>query len=76
MINIGKSLKYQREKNGLTQVELAKKTGTKQSSIARWENNQNLPNINDCILLAKFYGISIDYLIGYENEDGTLKEDI
>ena len=24
-----------------------------------------------CIKLANFYGISVDYLVGYENEDGT-----
>ena len=71
MINIGKTLKEHRERRGLTQTELAKRTGTKQQSIARWENNQNLPNIMDCIILACFYQISVDYLIGYENEDGT-----
>lgn len=74
MIDIGKSLKEHREREELTQSELAKKTGIKQQNISRWENNENFPNIIDCITLAKFYGISIDYLIGYENEDGSKNE--
>lgn len=71
MINIGKSLKNHRESAGLTQSELAKRTGIKQQNISRWEANENNPNIIDCIKLASFYQFSIDYLIGYENEDGS-----
>ena len=71
MINIGKSLKEHRENAKLSQNELAKITGIKQQNISRWENNTHLPNISDCITLANFYQISIDYLIGYENIDGT-----
>lgn len=71
MIDIGKSLKEHREKVNLTQSELARRTGIKQQNISRWENNTHLPNIMDCIMLANFYDISIDYLVGYENEDGS-----
>jgi transcriptional regulator with XRE-family HTH domain len=71
MINIGKSLKEHREKLGLTQNQLSAQTCLTQASISRWESNENIPNVLDCIKLAIFYGISIDYLVGYENEDGT-----
>ena len=70
-MNIGLSLKEKREIAKLSQSELSRKTGIKQQNISRWENGTHLPNIADCIVLAEFYGISIDYLIGYENEDGT-----
>lgn len=71
MLNIGQSLKEHRERANLNQSQLAKFTGIKQQNISRWENSTHFPNIIDCIKLANFYGISIDYLIGYENEDGT-----
>lgn len=74
MIDIGKALKEHRENEGLSQAELARKTGIKQQNISRWEKNENFPNIIDCITLADFYGISIDYLIGYENDDGSKNE--
>ena len=71
MINIGESLKEHRENAKLTQTELAKRTGIKQQNISRWEKNTHIPNVMDCITLANFYQISIDYLVGYENEDGS-----
>lgn len=71
MINIGESLKLHRNNAKLSQSELAKRTGIKQQNISRWEKNTHIPNVMDCVILANFYQISIDYLIGYENDDGT-----
>lgn len=71
MINIGENLKFHRLNVNISQSELAKKTGIKQQNISRWEKNTHIPNVMDCVILADFYQISIDYLIGYENEDGT-----
>ena len=64
MLSIGESLKYQREQNNLSQSELAKKTGLKQQMISWWEADKGLPNIEFCIKLADFYGISLDELVG------------
>jgi transcriptional regulator with XRE-family HTH domain len=43
---------------------LAKLTGIKQQNISRWENNKAIPSIENCEILADFYGITIDELIG------------
>ena len=64
-MNIGQSLKNRREKAGLSQSELARKTRIVQTNLSRWESNTHVPNIADCITLAKFYGVSIDELVGY-----------
>ena len=64
METYGKALKYQREASGLTQTQLAERTGISQESISRWENNLVLPNIDFCIKLADFYGITLDELVG------------
>ena len=66
MINYGEALKYQRKINGHTQSSLAKATGLKQQMISWWEANKGLPNIDFCVQLADFYGITIDELIGRE----------
>ena len=71
MIDIGKALKFHRENKKLSQSELSRQCGISQQSLSRWENNENVPNAMDCALLAQYYGISIDYLIGFENEDGS-----
>lgn len=63
-MNYGESLKYQREINNLSQNELARKTGISHQNIQRWEANKVLPNIDFCVKLAEFYGITLDELVG------------
>ena len=64
MINYGEALKNQRESSGLTQLELANATNIKQQNISRWELNQAVPNIDFCVKLADYYGITLDELVG------------
>ena len=63
-MNFGEALKYAREEKGLSQLELSEKTGISHQNISRWESGQVLPNIEFCVRLADFYGISLDDLIG------------
>ena len=63
-MNYGKALKEIREEHGFNQLELAEKTGISHQNINRWENGKVLPNIDFCVKLADFYGISLDELIG------------
>ena len=72
MRDYGKELKYQREINHYSQSEVAKLTGIKQQNISRWENNQAVPSIEHCEILADFYHISIDELIGRDFAEKSL----
>ena len=63
-MNYGEALKYQRERANLSQGKLAKEIGTSQGNISRWEKGEVLPNIDFCVKLAEFYGITVDELIG------------
>ncbi len=65
-MNYAKELKQHREMNGLTQADVARATGLNQSSISRWEEGKRSPSIEYCIILADFYGISLDELVGHE----------
>lgn len=67
-MNYGEALKYQREAAKLTQRQLAKKTGISQANISRWEKGEVLPNIDACVRLAEFYGITVDELIGCNSD--------
>ena len=64
MLNYGEALKIQRELAGISQLELSKKIGTSHQNINRWEKGEVLPNIDFCVKLADFYGITVDELIG------------
>lgn len=67
MLNYGEALKYQREVAGLSQSALAKATGLKQQMLSWWEAGRGLPNIDFCVQLADFYGITVDELIGRDS---------
>ena len=64
MINYGEELKYQRTKRNKTLQQVEKDTGISNSNLSRWERGKVLPNIEFCVILADYYGITLDELIG------------
>lgn len=67
MLNIvmfGKEIKQVRISNKYTQAQIAKATGIPQNTLSWIESDKGVANIHQCVLLANFYGISIDELIG------------
>ena len=69
-MSIGEELKSHRLANNLTLLELEKATGISNQNLSRWERDLVLPNIEFCIQLANFYGISLDELVGREEYRG------
>lgn len=53
---------------GTTQQQLADKTGCSRQSIAQYMDGSNAPNIDKLILIAEFFNVSIDYLVGKDKE--------
>jgi len=51
----------------LEQIELAQKIGVSKGIISLWKNGLREPNMSSLITLAKFFGVSIDYLCGLED---------
>lgn len=64
------NFKKMREKAGLSQTELGKKIGVRQSTIAMWENGENLPRASTLIKLAEILECSVDELLKEEKEAG------
>ena len=60
----GEEIKQIRVDRGITQTQLAEATGIPQNTISWIENDKGIPNIYQFKLLADFYGISLDELIG------------
>ena len=57
-----------REDNDLSQKELANIIGMSQTGYSKYETGENdIPTII-LIKLSRFYGVSIDYLLGETNE--------
>lgn len=52
---------------GLNQVSLADKIGVKQNTISAWLLEKKEPCITSLWLLADYFNVSVDYLIGRTN---------
>ena len=61
---IDQKIKMLREKRGITQAELAKRLGITRSGVNAWEMGISTPSTQYVILLAKFFNVSTDYLLG------------
>jgi len=59
---VGKNLAKLRKQQGLTQFELAEKFNYSDRAISKWENGDNLPDIEVLYKLAAFYGVTVDFL--------------
>ena len=60
-------LKELRLEKELGQEELAKALGLSHGIISLWENGLREPKLSNLIALAKFFEVSLDYLVGFEN---------
>ena len=64
-------LKVLRNNKGLTQSELAQHLGVTQQAVGRWEKGLTSPDYETLKLLASFFNVSTDYLLGRESTTGT-----
>lgn len=61
-------LKELRNERELSQRELAKAIGVSPKAVNFWELGVNEPKASYIIALAKFFGVSTDYLLGVTND--------
>lgn len=63
-VNYMNNIRYLRQKNNLTQVELAARMGVKQNTLSAWETGSSNPELRSAVRLADFFEVSLDYLLG------------
>lgn len=57
-------LRQLREERQEKQDDIANAMGTQQGMVSKWENGAVQPDIDMLIKLARYFGVSIDYLVG------------
>ncbi len=62
-----KRIKDLREDNDLLQKDIAGILGISQQYYSEYENGKRTITISHLITLAKYYDVSIDYLVGISN---------
>lgn len=77
-VDIGERLRYLRERRKLSQKEAAKHLGISNIVLNRYEKNKRNPDLQMLTMLADFYCVPVDWLLGRpskENAVGKIKMD-
>lgn len=72
---IGKNLTTLRLESKMTQAELAEKLNYTDKSVSKWENGDAMPPVDTLKSLADLYGVTLDYLVT-ENPDEGFRDNI
>lgn len=62
-------VKELRKKSGYSQQKLAKILNVHQTAISQWETERTSPDIDIASKMAALFGVSLDYLLGREEQD-------
>ena len=71
-IKIGQFLKELRKEKGLTQEQFAEKFYLSRRTVSRWENGNNMPDLDILLALAEFYAVDIREIMDGERKSGTM----
>ena len=66
MLNLSENLIRFRKERKLTQSDVAQHLGITKASVSKWETGQTMPDVALLPLIASFYGVTLDELMGYE----------
>lgn len=72
---IGMNLKYLRKKYGYSQEDLAERLEVSRQSVAKWENEESLPDVEKCVTIAQIFETTVEMLLVcpfYEEESDAL----
>ncbi|MBE7106401.1 MULTISPECIES: helix-turn-helix domain-containing protein [Bacillus cereus group] len=70
----GQRLRELRNKKNMSATALGKALGIAQTTISNWENSGAEPNYEMLVKISRFFGVSVDYLVG--NDDDSNKNEI
>ena len=73
IIYFGETLKKLRKEKGLTQEVLAEFLGVSFQAVSKWERNESYPDLSILPVIAAFFGVSTDTLLGVDKSADEAK---
>ena len=61
-----------RKEHSMTQEQLAEALGVTFASVSKWERGVATPDLNLIAEMADLFGVSLDALVGFEAQDGSI----
>lgn len=68
-IEIAENIRRMRNEKDLTQEQLAEQIGVSAQSVSRWETDASYPDIQMLPVIAAFFNVSVDRLMGIDTSD-------
>lgn len=68
---IEKQILKLRNREGLTQEQLAEEFGISRQAVAKWESGENIPDIYKIVQLSERFHVTLDYLVYGKNRKMT-----
>lgn len=62
------NLRMLRLERRLSQMQVQKETGINQGELSKYERGQTRPTMENLLVLAAYFGTSLDYLMGLTDE--------
>ena len=66
MLELGERIYNLRKMSALSQEEFADRLGVSRQAVSKWETGQSVPDSEKAAAMAKFFGVSLDYLLNGE----------
>lgn len=73
-MNLSKQIKYFRNRDSLSQEELAEKIYVSRQTISNWENERSYPDIHNLLMMSVLFNVSLDELVKGDVE--IMKEEL
>jgi len=67
-MDLGKKIMTMRNEKNLSQEQLAEKLNVTRQTISNWENGKFYPDIDSLVNLSKFFNVSLDDLLSYDDK--------
>lgn len=64
-MEIGNQIRLLRKEKGISQDMLAQQLGVTYQAVSKWENGSTMPDITMLPIIARYFGVSIDYLLEF-----------
>lgn len=69
---LNRKIKELRYENSLTQEQLAEILGIAKNTLCQYEKNKANPSLEIVLKIADYFGVSVDYLLGREDDFGNI----
>jgi len=61
------------EDNKITTYKVSKDTGIAQSTLSSWKSKRNTISLDTAEILAKYFGVSVDFLMGIKEDNDNIR---